>query len=214
MMLGLRCPPPLYRPPSTAKMNRLTRRLRALIPTREQILENRWLAWLRPFLTHPQLWHWSRRGVALGVALGVFFGLLIPIAQIPVSAAAAVLLRANIPAAAASTLVTNPITFGPVYYAAYHLGNWIYGNEDSQTSSGMEKQDETGSGVWEQIRKLGLPLITGLGIMATVFGLASYAIISLVWYWRVKAKRRRAIENYATRRESRNKNVPQDEANQ
>jgi uncharacterized protein (DUF2062 family) len=183
-------------------MNRPTSRLRALIPTREQIMENRWLAWLRPFLAHPQLWHWSRRGVALGVALGVFFGLLIPIAQIPVSAAAAVLLRANIPAAAASTLVTNPITFGPVYYAAYRLGNWIYGSDDGQAQPEMKAEDEKEDiGLWDRVRKLGLPLITGLGIMAVVFGLASYAIISLVWYWRVKAKRRRAIENYRTKRE-------------
>ncbi len=78
-------------------------RLRAKIPSREQIHANRWLGWLAPWLEHPRLWHWSRRGVALGVALGVFFGLLIPIAQIPLSVAAAVVMRANVPAAAAST---------------------------------------------------------------------------------------------------------------
>lgn len=183
-------------------MNRPTSRLRSLIPTREQIMQNRWLAWLHPFLAHPQLWHWSRRGVALGVALGVFFGLLIPIAQIPVSAAAAVVLRANIPAAAASTLVTNPITFGPVYYAAYRLGNWIYGNDNGTLPAALTADEEKDVGLWERVRQLGLPLITGLGIMASVFGLASYAIISAVWYWRVKTKRRRAIENYRTRRET------------
>jgi uncharacterized protein len=192
----------------------LRARLSALIPTREQIIENRWLAWLRPFLAHPQLWHWSRRGVALGVGLGIFFGLLIPIAQIPFSAAAAVLLRANVPAAAASTLVTNPITFGPVYYAAYQLGNWIYGNESESVPSVTETPDNADSGVWAQIRKLGLPLITGLGIMATIFGLASYFIISLVWYWRVKAKRRRAIRNYETRRQARMQAFSQDRPDQ
>lgn len=100
-------------------------RLRRLIPKRETLVANRWLRWLTPWLGHPALWHWSRRGVALGVALGIFFGLLIPLAQIPVTAAAAIVLRANLPAAAASTLVTNPVTFGPVYFAAYRLGNWL-----------------------------------------------------------------------------------------
>ncbi|TXC67466.1 DUF2062 domain-containing protein [Piscinibacter aquaticus] len=71
-----------------------------------------------PALHHPRLWHLNRRGVALGLALGLFFGLLIPIAQIPLAGGAAVLLRANVPMAVASTLVTNPVTFGPVYYAA------------------------------------------------------------------------------------------------
>jgi uncharacterized protein (DUF2062 family) len=56
------------------------------------------------------------------MALGFFFGLLVPLAQIPLSAAAAVTLRANVPAAVASTLVTNPVTFGPLYYAAWRLG--------------------------------------------------------------------------------------------
>ena len=71
-------------------------RLRKKMPTREQIQANRWLAWLAPWLGHPRLWHWSRRGVAMGVTLGVFFGLLIPIAQIPLSVGAAVLLRASV----------------------------------------------------------------------------------------------------------------------
>lgn len=65
----------------------------------------------------------------MGLAVGVFFGLLIPIAQIPAAALVALLLRANIPAAVGSTLVTNPITFPPVYYAAYHLGDWLLGSE-------------------------------------------------------------------------------------
>lgn len=179
-------------------MNRFTSRLRSLIPTREQIMANRWLAWLRPFLAHPQLWRWSRRGVALGVALGIFFGLLIPIAQIPFSVGGAILLRANVPAAAASTLVTNPVTFGPVYYGAYRLGSWIYGDEPAEEAPLIDEHDHEAS-LWERVRKLGMPLITGLGIMATLFGLVSYFIISAIWYWRVKAKRRRMIHYYRTR---------------
>lgn len=186
---------PPHKPPA---MNRPTSRLRSLIPTREQIMANRWLGWLRPFLAHPQLWRWSRRGVALGVALGIFFGLLIPIAQIPFSAAAAVLLRANVPAAAASTLVTNPVTFGPVYYAAYRLGSWIYGDTPQDEPPVHDDADHEIS-IWERIGKLGLPLITGLAIMATIFGLLSYFVISAVWYWRVKAKRRRMVRYYQTR---------------
>ena len=102
-------------------------RLRAMIPTRAQIRDNRWLRWLSPWLRKPRLWRWSRRGVAMGVALGIFFGLLVPVAQIPLSVGAAVLMRANVPAAAASTLVTNPLTFGPLYYVAYQLGHRITG---------------------------------------------------------------------------------------
>jgi hypothetical protein len=180
-------------------MNQPAKRSR-FIPSREQIMGNRWLRWLHPFLGHPQLWHWSRRGVAMGVALGVFFGLLIPFAQIPFSTGAAVLLRANVPAAAASTLVTNPVTFGPVYYAAYHLGTWIYGTGDNANYPDTPPEVEQDLSIWERLSQLGLPLITGLAIMAVIFGLASYFVISAVWYWRVMAKRRRNKQLYQARK--------------
>lgn len=167
-------------------------RLRRLIPKREHLQQNRWLRWLGPYFHHPRLWHWSRRGVAMGVALGVFFGLLVPIAQIPLSAAAAVVLRANVPAAAASTLVTNPVTFGPIYYAAYQLGAWVTGQEARPRA--LEKSQAAGQeespGIWQRLKALGLPLLVGLAIAATLMGLASYALISLAWYVRVKRKRR------------------------
>jgi len=189
---------PLPETSATYAMKQFLRRLRALVPTREQIMANRWLRWLHPFLAHPRLWHWSRRGVSLGVAIGIFFGLLIPIAQIPFSAAAAILLRANVPAAAASTLVTNPVTFGPVYYAAYKLGVWLHGGEAAAEPPGLGHAPRE-AGFLARIRHLGLPLITGLAVMATLFGLLSYLLISAVWYWRVKARRRRQLRDYQTR---------------
>lgn len=169
-------------------------RFRRLLPDRERLLGNRWLRWLGPLLHHPQLWRWSRRGVALGVAIGVFFGLLIPVAQIPFSATAAVLLRANLPAAAASTLVTNPVTFAPIYYAAYKLGAWITGeNMEELTPEARltHPSNTTEAGFLERIANLGLPLLVGLAITATIAGLVSYALISLGWYWHVMRRRRR-----------------------
>jgi hypothetical protein len=155
------------------------------MPTREKLEASRWLRWLAPWLGHPMLWHWSRRGVALGVALGVFFGLLIPLAQIPITAAAAVVMRANLPAAAASTLITNPVTFGPIYYAAYRLGSWLTGEtdppqEDAETAR-MTEPDKT---FWQRITSLGKPLLVGLLIMASLCGLATYVLIDLLWRWR------------------------------
>lgn len=169
-------------------------RLHSLIPSREQIEANRWLAWLAPWLGHPKLWHWSRRGVALGVALGVFFGLLIPLAQIPVTAAAAIVLRANLPAAAASTLITNPVTFGPVYYAAYRLGSWVTGETGSppEVQAAPAAADMT---LWQRMAALGQPLIVGLFILAVAVGLTTYFLIDLAWRWRIARRRRRAARH-------------------
>lgn len=172
----------------------LLQRLKARVPSREQIARNRWLAWLGPWLHSPKLWHWSRRGVAMGVSLGVFFGLLIPIAQIPMSVAAAIVLRANIPTAVASTLVTNPVTFGPIYYGAYRLGVWVTGSRErpknldlKHPQSAVAEQDAS---FWQRITNLGKPLLVGLSLSAVMMGLLTYGLISLIWRWRTVVKRR------------------------
>ena len=101
--------------------------IRRRLPDPETLQRNRWLRWIGPRLLHPRLWHFSRKAVALGVALGVFFGLLIPIAQIPAAVGAALVLRANVPVAVVSTLVSNPFTYGPLYYGAWRLGCVVLG---------------------------------------------------------------------------------------
>lgn len=183
-------------------------RLRAMIPTRTQIRDNRWLRWLGPWLRRPRLWRWSRRGVAMGVALGIFFGLLVPVAQIPLSVGAAVLLRANVPAAAASTLVTNPLTFGPLYYMAYQLGHRIIGDPQVDPIAApppdlhkpaLPHQEQA---LWKRITAMGKPLLLGLAILATLMGLLSYGVTSLIWHgwtWFKRRRRRLACGDPGTR---------------
>jgi uncharacterized protein (DUF2062 family) len=170
-------------------------RLTHLVPTREQLAANRCLRWLGPLLLDPRLWRWSRRGVARGVSIGVFFGLLVPVAQIPLSVVTAVALRACIPAAATSTLITNPVTFPPVYFAAYKLGQWVTGET---ASPAPERQTAHGSNdersLWQKIASIGRPLLVGLTITATIAGLASYVTINLGWYgWLAIRRRRRRV---------------------
>jgi uncharacterized protein (DUF2062 family) len=160
------------------------KRLRRLLPTREKLEANRWLRWMAPWLGDPRLWQWSRRGVALGVALGIFFGLLIPLAQIPLTAAAAIILRANLPVAAASTLVTNPVTFGPVYFAAYKLGSWITGDTSLPPEDPtLAKSSAADKPLLERITALGKPLLTGLAVMAFSIGVLTYFVIDWLWRW-------------------------------
>lgn len=169
------------------------------LPPPDKLRENRWLRWLGPALFHPRLWHVHRRGIALGMALGVFFGLLIPIAQIPISAAAAVAMRANVPAAVASTLVTNPLTFGPVYYAAWRVGSAILGEPVAGGAMPLPPASAVagpaaGQGWWQTTSKrvlgVGKPLLLGLAIFACGVGAATYFTVSLAWRWRVLRRRR------------------------
>jgi uncharacterized protein (DUF2062 family) len=181
--------------------------MRSWLPDPETIRQNRWLRWIGPALHHPRLWHVSRRGLALGVALGLFFGLLIPLAQIPLSAAAAVALRANVPAAVASTLVTNPVTFGPVYYAAWQLGSFVLGKSGEAAAPPVAAPPPAavpGERWWRtlhrQVLGVGKPLLLGLALMASATGLLAYFAVSWFWALRVWFRRRRRLRAAAARR--------------
>lgn len=184
-------------------------RLKRLLPTRESLLQHRWLGWLGPRLQHPRLWHMSRKGIALGLALGMFFGLLIPVAQIPFSATMAVLLRANLPVAVASTLVTNPVTFGPVYYGAYKLGKLVLLEDDPSEDElqalldqhTVHQAQESQEGFWaglqhamDQLGRVGKPLVVGLAIVASCTGVAVYFLVNLLWTLKVRWSRRRRLQ--------------------
>ncbi|WP_372657201.1 DUF2062 domain-containing protein [Hydrogenophaga sp.] len=184
----------------------MKRKLKTLLPNPESLRNNRWVNWMGPVLHHPRLWHFSRKGISLGVALGIFFGLLIPVAQIPVAAVVAVVLRANLPMAVASTLVTNPVTFGPVYYGAYKLGKKVLGDqpvsekEALRTLTQAHTQPQEMHGFYDRtvqalrhLSTVGKPLMVGLAIVATVSGLLVYFLVSAVWVLMIRWNRRKRL---------------------
>ena len=189
----------------------MKQRIKAWLPTPQSIRDNRWLRWMGPALHHPRLWHFSRKGIAMGVALGIFFGLLVPVAQMPLAAGAAMVLRANLPMAVASTLVTNPITFAPVYYGAYRLGKVVLGQPSSpeQAAAFLEKSlsiPETEMGWGERLKKslhrlstTGKPLVVGLALLACGGGVLVYFLISLAWALRVRWQRAQRLRTRAQR---------------
>lgn len=173
---------------------------RRLLPSPHKVRANRFVQWLGPWVQHPRLWHIDRRGIALGLAIGLFFGLLIPVAQILFAAIFAVILRANLPVAAASTLVSNPLTFPPIYYAAYRLGSMLLGEPPAPISeSDLVTEIETtvsglaayGEFLIGKVEELGKPLMLGLLIMAVVASTAGYATVMLLWRLQVASNWRR-----------------------
>lgn len=175
------------------------------LPSAEKVRASRWLRWLGPAIHHPRLWHLSRKGVSLGCAVGVFFGVIVPVGQIPLAGAAAMVLRANVPAAVASTFISNPVTFGPMYYAAYRIGETVTGTPARHVTSESLRPKESGIGAWldfwwHHLDTLGKPLIVGLGIMAVVSSVVTYAVISALWRlttvlaWRRRPARRRRAD--------------------
>jgi hypothetical protein len=172
-----------------------------MLPDARRVREHRLLAWLGPRLHHPHLWHISREGIALGAALGVFLGLMVPVAQMPVAALLAIVLRANLPMAVLGTLITNPFTFAPIYYCAYRIGLLLTGAAEPAVVSEVHfHADPAGLAGWldvwsERFTRLGKPLFVGALVLAGVLSVGTYFSIDLLWrvstmrQWRRRRKR-------------------------
>lgn len=173
----------------------LRRRIQRWLPSPETLRSNRTLSWLGPVLARPQLWHLSRRRVAAGAAIGVFFGFLIPVLQIAFAAVAAVVVRANLPVAAVSTLVTNPFTFAPVYVAAYYTGAAILGEQADEAAAQTLAAGGAELSWSDRFADVGRPWLVGLVVFAVVGGAFTWVAVNVAWIagvrWRRWRTRRR-----------------------
>jgi uncharacterized protein (DUF2062 family) len=121
-------------------------------------------------------------------------------------------LRANIPAAALATIVNTPLTFPPVYYAAWELGRWMLSFKQPDVSSheagglgestlstglsetGLSEVSQGGTAQWielliGQMDTIGKPMALGALVFACVFSVLAYALVQFVWIKRVRRRR-------------------------
>jgi uncharacterized protein (DUF2062 family) len=168
-------------------------RFKKWIPSREQIIEHRWLSRFSHKLKDKRLWRLERHAVAKGAAIGIFLAFMMPVAQILSAALAALMMRANITVAAVCTLITNPFTFAPFYWLSYQIGSFVLG-KSSPTPMDVDKLSRTaelsiGNAGWMQgaidwISNAGLPLITGLLVLGTFGACFAYGLVHLLWHIR------------------------------
>ena len=157
--------------------------LRRNMPTREQMERNRYI---RPFAHRvllPELWRFTRRSVPRGVALGMLVGIIVPFAQILFAALLSVTVRANVPLAAVTTFITNPLTTPMIWVAAYWVGEWLL-RVDAATvvapvNTAIQQTDFEHFMHW----LTGATMVTafGLVVIAIVAAAVSYALSGVVW---------------------------------
>ncbi|HXD01943.1 MAG TPA: DUF2062 domain-containing protein, partial [Novosphingobium sp.] len=99
--------------------------LRSHVPTREALERNRFVRPFAHLILRSELWRFTRRSVPRGVALGLFVGVMIPLAHFVVAAFLAVFLRANIPAAMLATFIGFPVIYVALVALAYKIGEWL-----------------------------------------------------------------------------------------
>jgi hypothetical protein len=144
--------------------------------------------YLRPFdalFAHPTFLSVSRRSVTGAVWVGLFIGLLPLPGQTIMAVFAALLLRVNVPVAAITPLITNPLTMGPIFYWEYNLGRLILDLPPRNFAVDLS-WDWVTSGflaVWK-------PLLLGSFISATIVASISYVSVSVAWRLIIAARYR------------------------
>jgi len=160
----------------------------------EALTSNRLLRRFTPSLSQPDLWRMRRRNTAVGAAIGVFFAFIIPVGQIPLAALSATVLRGNIPVACLATFVNTPLTFGPVYYFAYRLGELLVGNHVQEIEFLGEVLEEKSDWLTQSLgwlQNLGPALAVGTALLAVSGAAIAYVSISVGWRVVVLARWRR-----------------------
>ena|SRR3982751_1521011 len=171
------------------------------IPTRESIHRYRLL---RPFarqLSQPSLWHMTHRSVPRAVALGLGIGVIIPFFHVVIAAILAIPLRANVAIAAAFTLIVNPLTIPPMYYAAYRIGSWELHHDANLVDPATAQRVSGDLGrflFW--IHEASAPIAVGILTMAVTAAAVGYVAAALVWRWWLQSKWRERREAREARR--------------
>jgi uncharacterized protein (DUF2062 family) len=178
---------------------------RKFLPSHESIRGNRHLSFLGSGLHHPNLWHLNRRSVAGGVAIGMLCGMIPGPIQMVSAAVLAVLLRVNLPVAAAATWYVNPFTIVPLYYLAYRVGALVTGDASGPSAEPNIELTLGNIGQWvprltDWIGRMGKPFVLGLFLLGTALSAGSYAAvrgawrISVITAWRRRRRKRRAAK--------------------
>jgi uncharacterized protein (DUF2062 family) len=158
-------------------------------PSRDEVLESRWL---RPFgerIRHSELWRFTRRSVPRAVFAGLFIGifLMVPGLQIVGAALLAIPLRANIPIAAAMTFLSNPLTTPFFLYAAIGVGSRIGFHTDLAGFLAL-RGESVGQWMKWLLSDAAPALVSGLFLIGLGVALVGYIVSLVGWRWWVAHK--------------------------
>lgn len=182
----------MTRPPRS-----LRHRLQHWLPSPESLRDHPRLGpWLKP-VADPRLWVLQRRRVALGAAFGAFFCVIPLPMQMPLAALGAIVFRANLPAAIAATLLSNPVTMVAILTAAWEVGSLVL-RDFSGTVPFDPRSLAPGSlwppGEWlHALNGIAGALLVGLPVIGAALAAATYAVVMIGWRWAV-------VHHWRTRR--------------
>ncbi len=155
---------------------------------RHTVAQSRLFAPFRNLAHEPKLWAIRRRTVAPAFALGLFIAFQ-PFPGHPLySMLLALLFRINLPVAIVSTFAANPLTMGPMYYAAYRLGRLILGVDPVPFEFEL-----TLTWITEKFVLIWQPMIIGSLLLGACVALVAWVTVDLLW--------RSSVHDYKSRKQ-------------
>jgi uncharacterized protein len=160
-------------------------------PSKDEVLESRWL---RPFgerVRASDLWRFTRRSVPRGVFAGLFIGifLMIPGLQIVGAAMLAIPMRANIPIAAAMTFLSNPATTPFFLLASLKVGSWLGFKADLASFEDLRLRKASLGDWFAWLWTDAAPaMVSGLFVIGIGVALAGYIVSLVGWRWWIGRK--------------------------
>lgn len=167
----------------------MKRWLKKWLPNHESMHRDKNMRWIAKwFREHPYLWALNRKAVAKGVAAGLLIAFIpIPL-QIVLASVLALLLRANLPIAIVSTLITNPFTFVPINLLIYHIGIFITGGNGVSGPPPIPELElhwESIPLIWQEIavwvKSLGKSYLLGLVVLSLSASVTAFCLVHVIW---------------------------------
>ncbi len=162
--------------------------LKRYFAARPDLKEHRLIPWLGAYARYPELWHFGRRSVAGGLAVGTFFAFIPIPAQMLLAAAGAIVFRVNLPVAVAATWLTNPLPAAPAFWIAYKVGALLTGKPLTLHALDFERSID---GLSHFISETWGPALIGSVVCGAM--LAVIANFAVRWLWRLALLYRRRI---------------------
>ena len=150
------------------------------------------MAPFRHLMHDHRLWGIRRKTVVPAFALGLFVAFM-PFPGHPVEAAfAALLLRINIPVAAVTTFVSNPLTMGPMYYFTHQVGEFLLSMEPTPFEFELSFE-------WflDKLATNWQPLLLGSVLVGAFAALIGFIVLDAIW--------RYSIHDYKSRKRQKRK---------
>ena len=156
---------------------------------RHELVDRWYFAPFRRLLHDHRLWGIRRKTVVPAFALGLFVSSFPFPGHVAVASLAALLMRINVPVAAVTTFIVNPITMYPVFYFAYRVGAWLLSIQPGPFSFELSLEWVTTAlgSIWQ-------PMLLGCVVVGSIAALVGDVALDALWRYSLhdcKSRKRR-----------------------